>query len=158
MDLYQNKRDKREQEVAITWFSMIYMLMYIPMVVPGTWLLNRYGLRAALLIGAGLNAVGACVKCVSMELSHPYGVETTAALSSFPILMLGQCICALAQVFTLGMPAQLAATWFGESEVALATAIGAAGILIADWLKRPLHTDHARSLRDRLHTALSSLF
>lgn len=112
------------------------MLMYIPMVVPGTWLLNRYGLRAALLTGAGLNAFGACVKCVSMELSHPYGVETTAALSSFPILMFGQCICALAQVFTLGMPAQLAATWFGESEVALATAIGVFSNQVRDWTEQ----------------------
>ncbi|VDO06162.1 unnamed protein product [Rodentolepis nana] len=115
---------KQGQEDAISWLSMIYMLMYIPMVVPGTWVLNRYGLRVALITGAGLNALGACIKCVSMELSQPHGVETVGALSSFPILMLGQCICALAQVFTLGMPAQLAATWFGESEVALATSIG----------------------------------
>nr|CUU98075.1 feline leukemia virus subgroup C [Hymenolepis microstoma] len=88
------------------------------MVAPGTWVLNRYGLRGALLTGAGLNALGACIKCASMELSQPNDVKTIAALSSFPVLMLGQCICALAQVFTLGMPAQLAATWFGESEVA----------------------------------------
>ncbi|VDN99856.1 unnamed protein product [Rodentolepis nana] len=115
---------KQGQEDAISWLSMIYMLMYIPMVVPCTWVLNRYGLRVALITGAGLNVLGACIKCVSMELSQPNGVETVAALSSFPILMLGQCICALAQVFTLGMPAQLAATWFGESEVALATSIG----------------------------------
>ncbi|KAM7540161.1 hypothetical protein Aperf_G00000027829 [Anoplocephala perfoliata] len=103
---------------------MIYMLVYIPMVIPGTWLLNRCGLRVSLLTGASLNAFGACIKCVALELSQPYGVDTPSAMASFPILMAAQCICALAQVFTLGMPAQLAATWFGESELALATSIG----------------------------------
>lgn len=111
------------------------------MVIPGTWVLNRYGLRVAILTGAGLNALGACVKCVAMELSQPVGVETTAALSAFPILMFGQCICALAQVFTLGMPAQLAATWFGESELPLATAIGVFSNQVS-YLPFPLYYIH----------------
>ncbi|KAM7534082.1 hypothetical protein Aperf_G00000107107 [Anoplocephala perfoliata] len=114
----------QNKDVAVVWLSMIYMLMYIPMVIPGTWLLNRYGLRVALLMGALLNALGAGIKCVALELSQPYGVDTPAAMASFPILMAAQCICALAQVFTLGMPAQLAATWFAESELAIATSIG----------------------------------
>lgn len=106
---------------------MMFMLVYIPIIVPATWLLNHYGLRVSVLVGAGCNALGAWIKCVSMELSQPYGVHTTSAAASFPILMVGQFFCALGQVFLLGVPAQLASTWFGKSELAIATAIGVFG-------------------------------
>lgn len=115
------------KDVAIAWLSMVYMLVYVPMIIPGTWLLNNYGLRVSILTGAGLNALGAWIKCLSMELSQPYNVGSISAASSFPLLMMGQFVCALGQVFLLGVPAQLASTWFGKSEVALATAIGVFG-------------------------------
>ncbi|VUZ38872.1 unnamed protein product [Hymenolepis diminuta] len=118
---------KHGKDLAVAWLSMIYMLVYIPMIVPATWLLNHYGLRISILIGAGLNALGAWIKCLSMELSQPYGVDTTSAAASFPLLMVGQFVCASGQVFLLGVPAQLASTWFGKSELALATAIGVFG-------------------------------
>nr|CUU97422.1 feline leukemia virus subgroup c receptor-related protein 1 [Hymenolepis microstoma] len=118
---------KQGKDLAIAWLSMIYMLVYIPMIVPATWLLNHYGLRVSILIGAGLNALGAWIKCLSMELSQPYGVDSTSAVVSFPLLMVGQFVCASGQVFLLGVPAQLASTWFGKSELALATAIGVFG-------------------------------
>ena len=114
--------------MAISWLSMVYMLVYIPMIVPSTWILNHYGLRVSLLIGAALNAFGAWIKCLSMELSQlPSAPATTSSASSFPVLMIGQLVCATAQSFTLGAPAQLASTWFATSEVALATSIGVFG-------------------------------
>lgn len=45
----------------------------------------------------------------------------------FPVAMLGQTVCALAQVFTLSVPARLSALWFGPSEIATATSIGVFG-------------------------------
>ncbi|VDK36799.1 unnamed protein product [Taenia asiatica] len=104
---------------------MLYMLIYIPMIVPATWLLNHYGLRVSILIGAILNMLGAWIKCLSMELSQP--APSPASNASFPLLMVGQFVCALGQVFLLGVPAQLAATWFSKSELAMATAIGVFG-------------------------------
>lgn len=41
--------------------------------------------------------------------------------------MLGQTVSATAQVFILGIPARLAAVWFGPNEVSTATAIGVFG-------------------------------
>lgn len=41
--------------------------------------------------------------------------------------MLGQTICAIAQAFTLSVPARLSALWFGSNEVALATSVGVFG-------------------------------
>uniref|UniRef100_A0A158REH1 MFS domain-containing protein n=1 Tax=Hydatigena taeniaeformis TaxID=6205 RepID=A0A158REH1_HYDTA len=105
--------------------SMLYMLVYIPMIVPATWLLNHYGLRVSILIGATLNVLGAWIKCLSMELSQP--VPSPASNASFPLLMVAQLVCALGQVFLLGVPAQLAATWFSKTELAMATAIGVFG-------------------------------
>nr|VZI17508.1 unnamed protein product [Spirometra erinaceieuropaei] len=119
--------DPYQQDLSIAWLSMIYMLSYIPLIIPATWLLDRYGLRVSIVLGAVLNALGAWLKCVSVQLSEPVGVLTTAASASFPVLMFAQTICSISQVSLLGMPAQLAVTWFGQNELPLATAIGVFG-------------------------------
>ncbi|BHF81537.1 Feline leukemia virus subgroup C receptor-related protein 2 [Sparganum proliferum] len=119
--------DPDQKNLAVAWLAMVYMLSYIPLIFPATWLLDRYGLRVSVILGAVLNAIGAWLKCVSVQLSEPVGVNTTAALSAFPILMFAQTICAFCEVALLGIPAQLAVTWFGEKEVPLATAIGVFG-------------------------------
>lgn len=41
--------------------------------------------------------------------------------------MLGQTICAIAQSFTLSVPARLSALWFGPTEISTATSIGVFG-------------------------------
>ena len=45
----------------------------------------------------------------------------------FALLFAGQTVVAVAQIFVLGIPAQLAATWFPASQVASACAIGVFG-------------------------------
>ena len=103
------------KEVAVDWLSMIYMLAYIPLIVPATWLLDRRGLRTVAITATFLNALGAWLKCAAVRSSF------------FPLLMTAQTICAVAQVFILGIPARLAAVWFGPNEVSTATAIGVFG-------------------------------
>ena len=103
------------KEVAVDWLSMIYMLAYIPLIVPATWLLDRRGLRTVAITATFLNALGAWLKCAAVR------------TSLFPLLMTAQTICAVAQVFILGIPARLAAVWFGPNEVSTATAIGVFG-------------------------------
>ncbi len=104
-----------QKQVAIDWLSMIYMLAYIPLIIPATWLLDRKGLRVVGIMGTLLNCIGACLKCVSV------------APDRFALLMTAQTICAIAQVFILGIPARLAAVWFGPNEVSTATALGVFG-------------------------------
>lgn len=104
-----------QQEVAIHWLSMVYMLAYIPLIFPATWLLDTRGLRIIGILGSLLNALGAWIKVLSVS---PY---------RFAVLMTGQTICAIAQIFILGLPARLAAVWFGPNEVSTATAIGVFG-------------------------------
>uniref|UniRef100_A0A8C5T1B6 Feline leukemia virus subgroup C receptor-related protein 2 n=1 Tax=Malurus cyaneus samueli TaxID=2593467 RepID=A0A8C5T1B6_9PASS len=100
---------------AIDWLSMSYMLIYIPLLFPVAWLLDKRGLRLIAVAGSALNAVGAWVKLGSLK---PH---------LFPVTVLGQVICALAQVFILGMPSRIASVWFGSHEVSTACSIAVFG-------------------------------
>ena len=108
-------RDSFQQATAIDWLSMIYMLAYIPLVFPATWLLDKKGLRTTLICGSFLNAVGAWIKCVCVSSDR------------FWLLMTAQTICAIAQMFVLEIPARLSAVWFGPDQVSTATSIGVFG-------------------------------
>ncbi len=96
---------------AVNWLSMVYMLCYIPLVFPAMFLLERKGLRLSCILGALLTTVGAAIKVA--------GVQPNL----FAVAMLGQTICAIAQAFTLGVPARLSALWFGPNEIGLATSV-----------------------------------
>jgi hypothetical protein len=104
-----------EKYDAVNWFSMVYMLCYIPLVFPAMFLLDRKGLKLSCMLGALLTTVGAGVKCA--------GVNPNL----FAVAMTGQTICAIAQAFTLSVPARLSALWFGPQEIATATSIGVFG-------------------------------
>uniref|UniRef100_A0A9L0S4Z7 Uncharacterized protein n=1 Tax=Equus caballus TaxID=9796 RepID=A0A9L0S4Z7_HORSE len=101
--------------VAIEWLSMCYMLIYIPLLVPGAWLLEKLSLSTITLIAAGLTCLGAWVKLGSLK---PH---------LFPVTVLGQAICSVAQVFILGMPSRIASVWFGANEVSTACSIAVLG-------------------------------
>ncbi|TKR92355.1 hypothetical protein L596_007026 [Steinernema carpocapsae] len=100
---------------AIDWTSMIYMLTYTILVFPGSWFLDRFGLRISVLIGALGNCLGAWIKVLS---THPDG---------FWITFIGQTIVGSSQVFILGIPPRLAAVWFGPKQVSTACAAGVFG-------------------------------
>ncbi|KAM4814993.1 choline/ethanolamine transporter FLVCR1-like [Thomomys bottae] len=94
----------------IDWLSMVYMLAYVPLIFPATWLLDTRGLRLTALLGSGLNSLGAWIKCCSVQ---PH---------LFWVTMLGQGLCSVAQVFILGLPSRIASVWFGPTEVSTACA------------------------------------
>lgn len=96
---------------AVNWFSMVYMLCYIPLVFPAMFLLDRKGLKLSCCLGALLTFVGSAVKCAAVR------------QDLFAVAMLAQTICAIAQAFTLGIPARLSALWFGNNEIGLATSV-----------------------------------
>ncbi|XP_073443705.1 choline/ethanolamine transporter flvcr2a-like isoform X4 [Dendrobates tinctorius] len=102
--------------LAIDWLSMAYMLAYIPLIFPVTWLLDTRGLRLIALVGSGLNCLGAWIKTAS------------ARPDLYGITLFGQLICAMAQVFILGMPAHIASVWFSSTEVSTACSVGVFGI------------------------------
>ncbi|XP_051816603.1 feline leukemia virus subgroup C receptor-related protein 1 [Acanthochromis polyacanthus] len=99
----------------VDWLSIVYMVAYVPLIFPATWLLDRKGLRLTALLGAGLNCAGAWLKCASVS-PKLFGVTVTA-----------QVVCSVAQVFILGLPSRLASVWFGPREVSTACATAVLG-------------------------------
>ncbi|KAK5612341.1 Feline leukemia virus subgroup C cellular receptor [Crenichthys baileyi] len=99
----------------VDWLSIVYMLAYIPLIFPATWLLDRRGLRLTALLGSGLNCAGAWLKCASVS-PERFGVTVAA-----------QVICSVAQVFILGLPSRIASVWFGPREVSTACATAVLG-------------------------------
>ncbi|KAG7508752.1 feline leukemia virus subgroup C receptor-related protein 1 [Solea senegalensis] len=99
----------------VDWLSIVYMVAYVPLIFPATWLLDRRGLRLTALLGAGLNCAGAWLKCASVR------------PDLFGVTMAAQVVCSVAQVFILGLPSRLASVWFGPREVSTACAAAVLG-------------------------------
>ncbi|XP_067947626.1 heme transporter FLVCR2-like [Watersipora subatra] len=104
-----------QQKATVDWLSMVYMLAYIPLILPQSWLLDQKGLRLTAILGSFLNCLGAWLKCAAVSPNR------------FLLLLVAQTICAIAQVFILGTPPRLAAVWFGPDEVSTATSLGVFG-------------------------------
>ncbi|XP_061559978.1 feline leukemia virus subgroup C receptor-related protein 1 [Phycodurus eques] len=109
MHFYRVDNDK------VDWLSIVFMLAYVPLIFPATWLLDRRGLRLTALLGSGLNCAGAWLKCASV------GRELYA------VTMAAQTVCAVAQIFILGLPSRVASVWFGTKEVSTACATAVLG-------------------------------
>nr|XP_056708426.1 feline leukemia virus subgroup C receptor-related protein 1 [Euleptes europaea] len=99
----------------IDWLSMVYMVVYVPLIFPATWLLDTRGLRVTALLGSGLNSLGAWIKCASVQ------------RNLYPVTLLAQIICSVAQIFILGLPSHIASVWFGPKEVSTACAVAVLG-------------------------------
>ncbi|KAJ8290457.1 hypothetical protein GJAV_G00013100 [Gymnothorax javanicus] len=100
---------------AIDWLSMIYMLTYIPFILPVMWFLDNRGIRDVVVVGSAFNCIGAWIK------------TGTASPDLFAVTFFGQFICSVATVFILGIPSRLASLWFGQQEVSTACSIGVLG-------------------------------
>ena len=68
-----------------------------------------------LLSGAVIMTAGSWVKVLS------------ASPDRFYVAFLGQALVGIAQIFILGVPARLAAVWFGSRQVSTACALGVFG-------------------------------
>lgn len=95
--------------------SVVFMASYIVGIIPATWMLNRFGLRNCLILGAVGNALGSWIKCFSVR------------PTLFWMTMTGQTVVAFSQLFILNIPPVLAATWFPAHQVSTATAYGVFG-------------------------------
>ncbi|XP_047984885.1 uncharacterized MFS-type transporter C09D4.1 isoform X2 [Leguminivora glycinivorella] len=101
--------------ITVYWTSMIYMITYIPLIFPASWLLDKTGLRVTTIIGSFGTCLGAWLKVFSVP------------QDMFWLGFMGQTIVAISQVFILNVPPRLAAVWFGADQVSLACSIGVFG-------------------------------
>lgn len=65
-----------------------------------------------------LVVVTLCIRSIKVFSTKPEG---------FPIALVGQTIIGISQMFTLGIPARLAAVWFPYYQISTATALGVFG-------------------------------
>ncbi|XP_017752984.1 PREDICTED: feline leukemia virus subgroup C receptor-related protein 2-like isoform X2 [Eufriesea mexicana] len=100
---------------AVDMTSMIFMITYIPFIFPASYLLDKFGLRLAALVGAIGTALGAWIKVFSVSPDR------------FWVTFVGQTLVAVSQTFVLSVPARLAAVWFGPDQVSSACSIGVFG-------------------------------
>lgn len=99
----------------VDWTSMIFMILYIPLIFPASWILDKLGLRIAAISGVLGTCLGAWIKCFSVR------------PDLFWVGFVGQSIVAASQVFILSLPAKVAAVWFGPDQVSSACSIGVFG-------------------------------
>ncbi|XP_066999142.2 heme transporter FLVCR2 [Anabrus simplex] len=100
---------------AVDWTAIVFMFVYSPLVFPASYLVNKIGLRKCILIGAGMTALGSWVKCASIS------------PELYWVTMVGQTIVAIAQVFMLQLPPEVASVWFGSDQVSTACSLGVFG-------------------------------
>ncbi|ORX54435.1 MFS general substrate transporter [Hesseltinella vesiculosa] len=94
--------------------SSVYMVLY-PLAVHFAFPVfeSRGGLRRGILLGATLNTLAGVVRWFG----------AVPSLSGYIVLVMGQTLAALGQVFMLAVPPQLAVVWFPDNEINLATAL-----------------------------------
>ncbi|VEN43635.1 unnamed protein product [Callosobruchus maculatus] len=103
---------------AVDWTAMCFMVAWPVFVFPASYMIERVGLRAAALIGAFLTAIGAAIKLFA------YGRDL------FYVVLIGQTVVAISQVFILNLPPKIAVTWFKPSEVSTVCSLGVFGMAL----------------------------
>lgn len=102
-------------DYTVDMTSMIYMITYIPLIFPASYLLDAFGLRCTVIVGALGTALGSWIKVLSID------------PNLFWVTFIGQTVVAISQTCILSVPARLAAVWFGDNEVSRACGIGVFG-------------------------------
>ncbi|XP_015514788.1 uncharacterized MFS-type transporter C09D4.1 isoform X1 [Neodiprion lecontei] len=104
---------------AVNWTSLVFLVIYIPMVFPASYLIDRLGLHWTAIVGCAIITLGSWIKVFS------------ASPDRFYVTFIGQAVISSAQVFVISVPGRLAANWFGPREISTATAIGLFGCQLA---------------------------
>ena len=93
------------------------MCRYVVFSFPSSLFIERYGLRAGLILGAWLQALG----CYLRWYDRGGPLLDTGWLC---YLRLGQLVASLGQAFFVNPPPMMAAQWFGNDQRVLATTVG----------------------------------
>ncbi|XP_068898515.1 uncharacterized MFS-type transporter C09D4.1-like [Tenebrio molitor] len=98
--------------------GLMFMISFIIFCLPINFLIEKYNLRITAIVSSGLTTVGNLIKLLS------------ASPDRFYVVLIGQFMCAVGQIFILSIPSKLASTWFGPGEVSTACAIAILGTQI----------------------------
>lgn len=93
--------------------SVLFMTSFFVLSLPSVFIIDRIGIRNAVLIGSGGTAIGTLVKCFCCQ-------QTTLGVC---LLFLGQLIVSLGEQFIFSVPSRLASVWFPDNQVSSAVAM-----------------------------------
>ena len=96
-------------DMNIALFSMSYMIMYILFALPASWVIDRFGFRASLTIGALLTAV--------------FGLARACFIHDFTLVLASQFLIAIGQPFLQNITTKVPANWFPAAERATAAGL-----------------------------------
>lgn len=96
---------------TINWLSTAGSLAFIAMAPIAMWVINRFGVKHAVLVAGILDIVGNWFRYAG------------TASSNFPVMMVGSVIISMAQPFVQCAPTQFSKTWFSDSGRTSATAL-----------------------------------
>jgi MFS family permease len=95
-------------DLEIGFLAMTFMIAYVPLSIPVSWIIDTYGFRVAVSIGAVLMGV--------------FGLARGLAGGSYTLVLVSTVGLAIAQPFLLNAWTKLPANWFAPKE--RATAVG----------------------------------
>ncbi len=95
--------------MGITAFSMIYMLMYILFTIPASWVIDKFGAKRSVMIGAIITALFGLIRYVFADI--------------FIIVLITQLFIAIGQPFLINISTKIPANWFPVKERSTASGI-----------------------------------
>ncbi len=96
--------------LSIGLLSLVFMAVYIVVSIPASWMIDSYGVRVAVGIGAALTGV--------------FGMMRGLAADSYTLVLIAQIGIAVGQPFILNAITTVAARWFPLEERATAAGLG----------------------------------
>jgi cyanate permease len=118
-------------DLSIGLLSMIFMIVYIVISIPASWVIDTYGLRVAVGIGAALTGI--------------FGLMRGLTASNYTLVLVAQIGIAIGQPFILNAVTTVAARWFPVRERATASGLGSLAMYLGIFLGlglTPLLTIH----------------
>jgi len=103
-------------DLVIGLLSMGFMAVYIVLVIPSAWLIETYGFRTAVGIGAVFTAL--------------FALTRGLFASSFPLVFASQIGIAIGQPLIVGAVTKVAAAWFPTKERATAAGLGTLAVYL----------------------------
>ena len=95
--------------MSIDMLAVSYMIMFILFSIPASWIVDKYGYRYSLIIGAVLTAV--------------FGVVRAVFAGDFAVVLVAQFMIAIGQPFLLNISTKVPANWFPINERSTAAGI-----------------------------------
>ncbi len=96
-------------DLMIGLLSMVFMIVYIVVSIPASWVIDRYGFRVAVGIGAALTAI--------------FGLLRGLMASDYTMVLIAQIGIAIGQPFILNAITKVAARWFPIQERGMASGL-----------------------------------